>query len=103
MKIEIITETENPLLKRKEVHFRVNHDQLGSTPPRLEIRRAVADALKTEVDLVFVKKSETKTGMNTAFGVANVYSSAEQARQIEPSYIVKRNVPPEKPKEEVKG
>jgi small subunit ribosomal protein S24e len=109
MEIQIISEKQNPLLKRKEVQFLVDHGQTGSTPPRLEIRRAVAAELKTAVDMVFVRKFETKTGTHTAYGVANVYASVEQAKLIEPGYIIKRNVPQaenpkeEKPKEGVKG
>jgi small subunit ribosomal protein S24e len=103
MKIEIISEKENPLLKRREVQFRVDHDQTGSTPPRLETRNAVATAVKAATDLVFVRKLTTKTGTSIAFGVANVYNSAEQAKLIEPAYIVERNVPSsKKPKEEAK-
>ena len=101
MEIQIISQKENPLLKRKEVQFNVGHDP-GSTPGRQEVRRAVATALKSNVDLVFVKKFETKTGTHTAVGTANLYESIEQARLIEPEYIVKRNVPREKPKEEAK-
>ncbi len=93
MEVKILSQKENPLLKRKEISFQVNHNS-SSTPPRLEIRRAVADALRANIDLVFVKKYETKTGMHTALGVANLYDSAEQAKLIEPEYIVKRNVPP---------
>jgi len=100
MEVKIVSEKENPLLKRKEVYFRVEHSQTGNTPPRLEVRKAVAAVLKKDSDLVFVKKLETKTGTHNAFGVANVYDSVEQARLIEPKYIIERNVPPEKPKEE---
>lgn len=117
MEIKIIAEKKNPLLKRKEVQFQVDHDEVGSTPPRQEIRKAVASKLKTNVDAVFVKRFVTKTGTRTAFGLANVYDSADQAKLVEPEHIVKRNVPaaekpkeekpaekaPEKPKEEVKG
>jgi small subunit ribosomal protein S24e len=101
MEIKITSQKENPLLKRKEIQFSARHDT-GSTPPRLEVRSAVATALKSNVELVFIKKFETKAGTHTAIGTANLYESAEQARLIEPEYIVKRNVPPEKPKEEVK-
>ena len=101
MEIKITSEKENPLLKRKEVQFDVDHST-GSTPPRLEVRRALANALKSNLDLVFIKKFETKTGTHTAVGTANLYESVDQARLIEPEYIVKRNVPTEKPKEEAK-
>jgi len=102
MEVNIVSQKENPLLKRKEIRFNVKH-VAGATPPRLEIRKAVADALKSNVDLIFVKKFETRPGTHTAEGVANLYDSAEQAKLIEPDYIIKRNVPPpEKPKEEEK-
>jgi len=102
MEVTIASEEKNPLLRRREVYFQVEHNQTGSTPPRLEIRKAVANALKTNIELVFVKKFETKTGTQIAVGLANVYDSIEQAKLIEPEYIFKRNVPPEKPKEEEK-
>jgi len=102
MEVKIILKKENPLLKRREIRFQVEHNQTGSTPPRMEAKKAVADALKIDAGLVFVKKLETKTGMQIAVGTANVYDSIEQARLIEPEYIIKRNVPPEKPKEEGK-
>jgi len=102
MEVKIVSRKENPLLKRREIRFQVEHDQAGSTPPRLEIRKAVANALKIDANLVFVKKLETKTGMQTTVGAANVYDSIAQAKLIEPDYIIKRNVPPEKPREEGK-
>jgi small subunit ribosomal protein S24e len=98
MEIEIISEKENPLLKRREVYFRVKHEQMGSTPPRLEVRKAIASALKAKVDFVFVKKFKTKTGKHVA-----VYDSVDQARLVEPEYIIKRNEPPEKTGEAEEG
>jgi len=102
MEVKILSESVNPLLKRREVVFQVNHNQTGSTPPRLEVKNAVAKLLKTDVNLVCIKKLETKTGTRKAIGLANVYESIEHAKLIEPEYIVKRNIPPEKPKEEGK-
>lgn len=100
MEIEIVSESENPLLKRREVHFRVEHSQTGNTPTRLEVKKALADVLKLNSDLLFIKGLKTKTGTSTAVGVANIYESIEQAKFIEPEYIIKRNIPPEKPKEQ---
>ena len=103
MEVNVISEKENILLKRKEVQFRVNHDLTGSTPSRLGIRKAVASALSKGTDVVFIRKFVTRTGTHMAFGVANIYDSADQAKLIEPEHIVKRNIPPEKPQEEAKG
>ncbi|HIJ08522.1 TPA: 30S ribosomal protein S24e, partial [Candidatus Bathyarchaeota archaeon] len=55
---------------------------------------------KTNAELVFIQEIETKTGTSTALGFANIYESVEQAKRVEPEYIVERNNP--KPKEEAK-
>jgi ribosomal protein S24E len=39
---------------------------------------------------------ETKTGTMKATGEANAYESIEQAKLIEPKYIIARNIPQEK-------
>jgi small subunit ribosomal protein S24e len=99
MELTITAKKENPLLKRKEIEFTVVHTQ-GKTPGRLDIKRSIASELQVSDKLVFVKKMKTMTGTSTAVGVANTYESEAQAELIEPDYILKRNRPPEKPKEE---
>ncbi|HLN45821.1 MAG TPA: hypothetical protein VK209_08960 [Candidatus Sulfotelmatobacter sp.] len=99
MEIKIISSRENPLLKRREVQFRIEHGPQSKTPARLEVRKALASELKLGEDRVFVKDMRTLTGTGTAVGHANAYETVEQAKRIEPEYIVKRNNP-EKPKEE---
>ena len=100
MEIKVISDTYNPLLKRREIVFEVNHTQTGGTPPRFEVRKSLAQAVKADLDRVYIRKFETKTGTMIAVGEANVYDTVEQAKLIEPEYIILRNQPPEKPKEE---
>ena len=100
MQIKIISETYNPLLKRKEITFEMNHTQTGGTPSRFEVRKALAQIAKVDLDRVYIRKFETKTGTMTAVGTANIYDAVEQAKLVEPEYIILRNQPPEKPKEE---
>jgi small subunit ribosomal protein S24e len=99
MEVKITSAKNNPLLGRKEVQFRVEHGPQAKTPGRLDVKLALAVALKVGEELVFVEKMRTLTGTCTAVGFANVYVSLEQAKRVEPDYIVKRNLP-EKPKEE---
>jgi len=96
MEIKITREQQNILLKRKEIMFEVEHSQTKGTPQRLEIRNKLADKLKTNPELVYVKRVETKTGTMKAKGEANAYESIEQAKLVEPPYILARNTPPEK-------
>jgi small subunit ribosomal protein S24e len=100
MEVKIISTKENPLLKRREVGFRIEQSSPAKTPLRLDVKKAVAAELKIGDELVFVKRMRTLTGTNTTVGVANAYETVEQARLIEPEYILKRNSPPEQPKEE---
>ena len=108
MNVKIISKEYNPLLKRKEVTFKAEHTETGGTPHRFEVRNKLATLLKTDIELVYVKKMETKTGTMTAVGEANAYDSVEQAKIVESKHIVARNLPPqqsepsktpEKPKE----
>lgn len=100
MKIKITSQEYNPLLKRKEVTFKVEHEETKGTPPRFEVRKGLAALLNVNLELVYVKRVWTKTGATIATGEANVYDSIEQAKLIEPEYIVARNTASEKPKEE---
>jgi len=99
MKIRIVSQKNNPLLKRREVTFEVEHGETGGTPTRFEVRKLLASVLNVNLQLVYVKKVETKTGTMVALGEANAYDSIEQARLVEPKHIVARNTPPEKTKE----
>jgi small subunit ribosomal protein S24e len=100
MEVKVVSVKDNPLLQRREVEFRVEHGPAGKTPGRLEVKRALAGKLKAGEELVFVEQMRTLTGTSVTVGAANVYASMEQAKRVEPDYIVKRNLPPEKPKEE---
>ena len=97
MKVKIVSKEQNPLLKRKEVTFRIEHDKNGGTPTRVEVRKQLATLLKIDLELVYIKHMETKTGTMVAVGEANAYESIEQANLIEPKHIIARNAPPEKP------
>lgn len=99
MEIKIVSERENPLLKRREVNFQIEHSETGSTPSRFDVKKAIAAMLKKDAELVFVRKFETKTGTQIVFGTANVYDSMEHAKSTEPDHIKKRNSPPEEPKQ----
>jgi small subunit ribosomal protein S24e len=96
MEIKIIQQQYNPLLKRREVAFEVEHTQTKGTPSRLEIRKALAEKLKANLEAVYVRRIETKSGTMTARGEANAYDSEDQAKLVEPAYIVARNLPKEK-------
>jgi len=99
MKVNIISKKQNPLLKRKEVTFSVDHAQNGGTPSRVEASKQLASLLQTKHEMVYVKNMETKTGQMIAIGKANVYDSIEQGKLMEPKHVIARNALPEKPED----
>ena len=49
-----------------------------------------------ELDRVWVRSIETKTGTHTTVGMAHVYKDPGKALVVEPDYIIQRNQKPEK-------
>ena len=72
MQVKIDSIKDNPLLKRKEVGFTIASGPKEKTPPRLEVKKAVAMEMKIGDDVVFIKRMRTKTGTSITVGVANV-------------------------------
>jgi len=89
VKLEIIAQQRNELLKRLEVKFRIEHEKSG-TPTRIQVRRSLAGTLDVDEEKVYIKKMETKTGTTTTFGEANIYDSPSQAEYVEPKHIILR-------------
>ena len=98
MKIQVISQLRNELLKRNEVAFTVDHEGAG-TPSRIEIKQKLVGMLNADEEKVYVRKFETKTGSTTAVGEASVYDSVEQAKYVEPEHIILRNAPKKEKKE----
>lgn len=88
MKLDLTSVKKNPLFNRQEIEFKVEQ---AATPSRSNIRVGIAVALKTDLNQVYVREIETKTGTHTTMGKAHVYDDAAQALEIEPKYIIERN------------
>lgn len=99
VKVEIVEKAENPLLKRTEVKFKVDHAG-GPTPRRLEVLAQLAAALGVAEEQLVIEKLASTHGHQVASGIARAYSSREQLEQLEPKYLLKRGLPKEKPPEE---
>jgi small subunit ribosomal protein S24e len=98
VKIEIVNNQRNELLKRNEVKFRILQEG-GGTPSRVEVRQKIAASLDVNEERIYINKFETQTGRMTAAGEANVYDSAEQAKLTEPKHIILRSSPKTEKKE----
>ena len=72
MKITISEKIDNPLLKRKEVKFSVDHEG-KATPTKAAVANFLSAKLNAKKELMFIKKYESRFGTNTSSGVCLVY------------------------------
>ena len=90
MKMEINEKKENPLYKRAEVYFTVDHAG-ECTPGRNAVAEEVAKQMKAKRDCVVVTTIESVYGPGQSKGYAKVYESKEAALELEREYLLKRN------------
>ena len=91
MEIELTEEKDNQLLKRKEVTFKLHHEEEGASPSREDARNALIKALKCNSNLLVIDKMNTAFGKRETVGYAKVYESEARLKEIERKHIVKRN------------
>jgi len=90
MKIEITNQKENPLQKRTEVYFNIDH--VGETTPgRNAVAEDIAKKMKSKRDCVVIDSIESVYGIGKSKGYAKVYDSKESAMSFENKYLLKRN------------
>lgn len=89
--LEIDHETDNPLLHRKEVDFRVSFKGQG-TPNRLEVRAKLAAMQGTDENTVYVRKIAPQFGTYEFNGMATIYEDETVAVKYEPRHIRVRNM-----------
>ena len=99
MKIEIKKQKENPLLKRIEVHFEVNH--IGEvTPKRQAVAEEVAKIMKVKRDSVVIDDLSSKYGAGISVGYAKEHDNKEAALEFENAPRLARNgIEKDKPEE----
>jgi small subunit ribosomal protein S24e len=90
MDIEIQTKTNNPLLNRTDVHFKVIHNG-EQTPKRELIRRELAEKLKVKKDQVIIDNMKSHFGISQTKGYAKLYKNTKEAQSYERKHILKRN------------
>ena len=100
MKIEILSEMENPLLDRREIEFRVRYDK--ATPPIKAVRSKLVALLSSDEKLTIVNHIKPEFGKTSALGYAKVYKD-EKAMKIEPAHRIKKNFEKVESEEEGSG
>jgi len=102
LKLKVISENYNPLMKRKEINIEISHEKTG-TPDRISLRDSIINKFKSNKDNSYIIKLETNTGTNRSLCYAEIYDDFEYARNVVPRYIIERNFPSEKEVKEEKS
>ena len=90
MKIEILKETENKTLARKEVEFKIDH-QGDTTPSRADVRDKIVAQYDASASTVVVRSLDTKFGVGISKGIARIYNDEDQMKRVELNHILKRH------------
>jgi small subunit ribosomal protein S24e len=89
MDIQVIEAKNNTILNRRELVFKVIHDE--STPSRKSVVERLAATQNSKVGLVYVDSLKTEFGKRETIGYAKIYETAERAKEIERVHIIERN------------
>ena len=90
MKMEITKKTENPLFKRTEIYFTVDHAG-EATPSKGAVVEEIVKQTKAAKDCIVLDSIESVYGNGKSNGYVKVYESKDAALEYESDYILKRN------------
>ena len=96
MEIEIVQDTRNELLSRRELRFVLTHD--GPTPSRKEIMGRICAMKNVAEELAVLDPLSTRYGMMQAEGNIRIYDTDEAKNRAESDHLFTRGQP--KPTEE---
>jgi ribosomal protein S24E len=87
--MNIVKETNYPLLDRKQVEVDFPHDKQAS-PKNVDIKKTVAAAFKTPEDLVIIRHIYTTNGSANSKIIADIYGSNESLKKFEKNKKAKK-------------
>lgn len=90
MKMEITQKKVNPLLKRTEIYFVIDHAG-EATPSKGAVVDEIAKQMKATKNEIVLQSVESVFGNGKSKGYAKVYESKDAALEIESEYVLKRN------------
>ena len=91
MELLIEKQRDNPLLKRKEVYFRVKYEDTKVTPSRQEVREKLSGLLNATQDRLVIRWMKPEFGKMEAEGYALIYETPDDMKAVEEDYVLKRN------------
>jgi ribosomal protein S24E len=101
MKIQVLIEKENPLLKRKEIIVSLDYDG-KATVSKAELQKLLSEELKASIDSVEISKVFSEVGIPKGKAWVKVWKEKKVPIYSEVKKEKAENPKEEKPKEEKK-
>lgn len=90
MEVQIIKDKKNPILKRREISFKVKEKV---TPPRIEVKAKLAALLNSKPELIVIERLDTVYGKQELVGTGCIYETEERLKQLAHQHLVARDAP----------
>lgn len=87
--IEIVSQTENKLLGRKELTSKIGFS--GPTPNRKEIRSTIGGKIAANPELIVLNNVKNEFGSTTVTVTAHIYDNADVMKKNELYYVLVRD------------
>jgi small subunit ribosomal protein S24e len=88
MELKILSDTNNVLLSRREIKFRVDHKG-ASTPKKLEVANLLSAKLNTKLDDMLVQDYVTGFGKDFSEGRCFVYKDEKAMKRVNHEKLLK--------------
>ncbi|MBO3804223.1 MAG: 30S ribosomal protein S24e [Candidatus Brockarchaeota archaeon] len=94
MSLRVLEERTNPLVRRREVAFEVEHP--GSpTPAVASIKERLVALLNSKPEATYVVSLGSLRGLQRSRGLCHVYLSPSDGKAFEPEHVQRLNLQPE--------
>ncbi len=88
MEIEIINDSKNSVIGRREIEFYIMQDD--KTPKKDDVKQAVCKKLNLSPDATMVVRINQDFGTRRSKALAHTYPSPEQMKKFEHAYLFER-------------
>ena len=88
MELKIMNDTENSMLKRRELEFYITG--YDATNSKADAKRELCKKLNLSPDNTIIVSLNQEFGMKRSVGIAHSYSSAAELERVEPKFIIER-------------
>ncbi|MEM5797897.1 MAG: hypothetical protein QXP39_00620 [Candidatus Aenigmatarchaeota archaeon] len=89
MKLEVVQERDNPILKRKELLLNIEHTG-KATPTRVELLPVIAKQVNVDEKHIIIDYIRTSTGTNNSLVKVQIYQNIENIPREKTMKMAKR-------------